>query len=103
MDRELERISMLDFLQWNDKNGSFLDKDQIGLGNNPFDYKETFVMFAIEMFRDSLFPEVENYDISYEEVLDKLKKSFKLFSLQIAIKEIVEKKEQAYKKIIEVF
>ena len=102
MDRELERTSMLDFLQWNDKNGSFLDEDQIELGNNPFSYEETFVMFVVEIFRDFLFPEVENYDIDYEEVLDRLKESSKLSFIQIAIKEIVEKKEQSYKKIIEV-
>lgn len=74
---EIDRINILEFLAWNDKNGCYLDKEVVAIGQEVFTLKEAKLMFWDVLFRDKIIEYVQydnalelNYDETYQYLIN---------------------------------
>lgn len=77
MDKELIRKKIIEFLQWNDRNGSYSDENAISEGLEPLTYEETLLFFWHILYADyNCYRHVENaLDIEYEDACKILKQN----------------------------
>lgn len=66
------RLEILNFLQWNDKEGNYSDEHQIALGNKPFTLQESKILLWHTLFIDIIkeFEVINPLKISYKIVKD---------------------------------
>ena len=58
---DVNRINILEFLTWNDKNGCYLDTDVRAITQEPFTFHEAKLMFWDVLFRDKILMYID-YD-----------------------------------------
>lgn len=66
------RLEILNFLQWNDKEGNYSDEHRIALGNKPFTLQESKILLWHTLFIDIIkeFEVINPLKVSYKIIKD---------------------------------
>lgn len=101
MDKELVRIELTKFLQWNDRNGSYTDEECRLEGLDPLSYEESICYFYYNVFED-IYNKNGCYspgELEYSECMNIVKNNNLEFKANIYIEDILNHK---YEKIIKI-
>ena len=73
---EFNRLRILDFLQWNDRNGCYTDENCDLEGFSRFSYNEAIKLFFGVINDDFYYSKVDNiFELSYEQVIEYAKQN----------------------------
>lgn len=99
---EEQRISILRFLQWNDRNGCYLDRERKLEGYRIIRKREAIKMFVVVTNEDHLLKNnVDIYCCTYTQVLNLIKAGNRYFSTSLKMMLLLEKPEiKTFEKII---
>lgn len=80
---EKERLLILNFLKWNDKNGMYIDSDRVLEGFPILSYNEALGYFFGVINDDIYYSIVDNiFELSFEEII-KVAKERKVYEMTI--------------------
>lgn len=99
---EEQRLDILSFLQWNDRNGCYLDRERIDVGYKIIRKREAIKQFAIVINEDYLIKnDIDIYNSTYAQIIKAIKVANMSFSTSIKLMLLFQRPEvKTYEKII---